>query len=95
MDSDNNHEMEIEVDNNNLIFKCIHCEDYVIVAITELNCCIFRHGTYKSNMQQVNPHAPQSECNRLSENGLVYGCCKPFRIHKKDGNYYVEKCGYI
>jgi hypothetical protein len=86
----------IHIDNNTLIFKCPHCSLYVEVKIKYLNCKIFRHAFYKSNMNQINPHTPEDECNKLLQHDLVYGCAKPFMILLDDlNNYIVVKCGYI
>jgi hypothetical protein len=49
----------------------------------------------KSSGQQVSPHAPKTECDYLYENGLIYGCGKPFRIVSESGEYKVEVCDYI
>lgn len=76
-----------------LFFNCPHCDGPVIVNRNEVNCTIFRHGTYKSTNQQVNPHLDKNSCDNLVEKDLVYGCCKPFRINV-DKNV-VEFCDYI
>jgi hypothetical protein len=39
----------------------------------ELNCAIFRHGVYKSNWQQVDPHATDIPDD-------IYGCGMQFQI---------------
>lgn len=74
-----------------IIIKCPHCLDEVLVMRNEINCTIFRHGVLKSNFQQMNPHAPKSECHSLSENNLIYGCGKPFKIV----NDMAVECDYI
>ena len=48
------------------IVICPHCNEYI--EIIELNCMIFRHGIIKSNNTQINPHAPEEECNYLIMN---------------------------
>ena len=58
-------------DNDNYIFDCPHCNGIVLVAKTEVNCQIFRHGCIKSNGQQVNPHASKEECELLLSENLV------------------------
>ena len=53
--------------------------------------------------QQINPHSPQAHCERLVNQGLVYGCGKPFQLVPgkrllADGSRIMEsvkKCGYI
>lgn len=79
------------------VFKCPHCESYTQVLENQVNCQIFRHGYMKSNGMQVNPHAPKEHCDRLIEQGLVYGCCKPFRLFRgKTGAVeYADVCDYI
>ena len=57
----------------------------------EINCTIFRHGTFKANNKQMDPHTPKAECDRLAREGLIYGCGKPFKF---DGNVLVQ-CDYI
>ena len=83
-----------------IIKQCPHCKDYIIVKETELNCKIFRHGTYKNNLEQINPHLPKEDCDKLIEKDLIYGCGKPFRLNintKTNGviNYTTEICDYI
>jgi len=76
-----------------LIFNCPHCSEKIIVAESELACCIFRHAVLKNNMQQINPHASKSECDALKEQ--IYGCAGPFKITKNKNEYIVEICEYI
>ena len=37
------------------VIECPHC--FTPVLIEKINCAIFRHGTLKSNGQQIDPHA--------------------------------------
>ena len=76
-----------------LIIQCPHCNE--LVLIEELNCKIFRHGVMKTTNQQINPHAPRSECDYYILNDLIYGCGKPFKINQTDNNYQTEICDYI
>lgn len=71
------------------IVICPHCGEYAIIV--EINCTIFRHGVYKTNMQPINPHASKEECERLLASGEIYGCGKPFKYDGKN----VEICEYI
>ena len=78
------------------IVQCPHCNDPVIIE--QLNCRIFRHGIHIHNGQQINPHENQQECTRLKENGLIYGCGKPFYVKgvfKDEPTLVAEACGYI
>lgn len=77
-----------------LFVECPNCKCQV--EILEINCAIFRHGIFKSSGQQMNPHTPKLECDRLNEMGMIYGCGKPFRITKNnDGTLQAEQCDYI
>lgn len=73
---------------------CPHCQ--CSVEILEINCAIFRHAVFKHNNQQLNPHASKQECDRLAEQGAIYGCGKPFRVVSKGNNEYEAiQCDYI
>ena len=72
----------------NTIIACPHCNGEI--QILELKCGIFRHAMYK-NGKEFEPHAPKELCDKAIEEGLVFGCGKPFRIIKGS----VEKCDYI
>ena len=76
-------------------FQCPHCQGEVIVAKNEVNCAIFRHGVYKSNLQQIHPHLPKNECDRLYSSEMIYGCGKPFRLIKTNNEIQIEICDYI
>jgi hypothetical protein len=68
---------------------CPHCG--ISIWIESINCGIFRCGVYKHAYIQIDPHLSQSECERVKEQGLIYGCGKPFRW--VDGN--LVPCDYI
>jgi hypothetical protein len=76
-----------------LILKCPNCNDDVIIS--EINCAIFRHGIYKNNLQQIEPHMPKEKCDLLINNNEIYGCGKPFRIKKVNNEWVLEICDYI
>lgn len=78
---------------DNPIMKCPHCDEYIIIQ--ELNCGIFRHGIFKSNGQQINPHESRNLCDYYFINKLIYGCGKPFRIIKNGEKYEIHICDYI
>ena len=59
------------------ILKCPHCNEYVIIE--KINCAIFRHGIFKNNLQQIDPHALKELCDFFIQNNLIYGCGKPFK----------------
>ena len=73
------------------IFQCPHCQLFCQVSRTEINCQIFRHGTYKKDNSFLDPHASKEVCDRVKSEGLIWGCAQPFRF---DG-LTVNPCGYI
>ena len=72
---------------------CPHCN--ITIEVLELNCQIFRCGTYKNNLEQINPHMPKIECDRLTYESLIYGCGKPFRVDINNGELVSSICDYI
>ena len=74
-----------------IVVSCPHCEDPILIE--KLNCHIFRHGTFITNGQQINPHSTKEECDHYIRNNMIYGCGKPFRIVVK--NEKNEKKEYI
>jgi len=77
------------------ILECPHCKEFVYIKRTEINCGIFRHGVYKQNNQQMNPHAAKTECDDAKSRDIIWGCGKPFRVSVKDKEYIIEICDYI
>lgn len=75
------------------ILICPHCNEYVIIE--KMNCGIFRHGILKNNGQQIDPHSSKVDCDKYIENGLIYGCGKPFRITVDNNKFTIEICDYI
>ena len=84
-------------DQDYIIVVCPHCNELAQIYKNEINCRIFRHGVYKANMQQKNPHMPKQECERLIQSNQIVGCGKPFRV--VNGPNGIEKvavvCDYI
>jgi len=79
-----------------IILTCGHCNNNFIINTKEFNCKILRHGIYKSNYQQINPHLPKNECDQLFNNNLIYGCGKPLKIIVNDNNdHETIICDYI
>ena len=70
-----------------LIYECPWCS--TSIEISSMNCMIFRCGVYKDNLQQVPPHMPQVESEKLGDS--IWGCGKPFQFH----NDKLIKCGWI
>lgn len=72
---------------------CPHCKDYVL--IDKINCAIFRHGIFKHNGNQINPHTSKDLCDKYVKNNLIYGCGKPFKIVIVNDTIDTEICDYI
>lgn len=78
-----------------IVIICPHCKDPVLIQ--QMNCGIFRHGSYKHNGQQIDPHANKDVCDQLLANNLIFGCGKPFQIlyQESDGSFQIAICDYI
>ena len=77
----------------NIYVICPQCGD--LVEIISIGCAIFRHGVYKHNQQQLNPHATKDVCDDAFKRELIYGCGKPFRLLHNNNIYKAIKCDYI
>jgi hypothetical protein len=75
---------------DNPIIECPHCK--ITIVVEALNCRIFRCGIKKSNGTQIDPHLNKSSCELLYNNGLIYGCGKPFRVDMSENPI---SCDYI
>lgn len=75
------------------VLLCPHCNEFIIIA--QLNCGIFRHGVFKNSGKQVHPHASKAECDEYAQQGLIYGCGKPFCITLNNNNFEITCCDYI
>jgi len=71
------------------IYECPWC--FGTVEIIEFNCKIFRHAVYKKDTKQLEPHASKEVCEKALQDGLIWGCGKPFQII----NDKIIKCDYI
>tara|TARA_Y100000389_G_C17384562_1_gene476280 strand:+ start:961 stop:1242 length:282 start_codon:yes stop_codon:yes gene_type:complete len=82
---------------NTYTFECPYCNEMIQVSKDHTNCLIFRHGVLKENFTQIDPHLPKTECDRLVELNLIYGCGKPFKLVRNSENIIdrVEVCDYI
>jgi hypothetical protein len=49
----------------------------------------------KQTGQQIPPHLPKPECDRLASEDRIYGCGKPFRVEKKENGLEAIPCDYI
>ena len=78
----------------NLLVQCPHCKYPVLIE--QLNCRIFRHGVFKINCTQINPHASKESCDFYVKNDLILGCGKPFKIiQNQDDTFIAVICDYI
>jgi len=75
-------------------FECPHCKCLIEVSKDQINCRIFRHGVFKSSLEQINPHSSKEECDEFVRKELIIGCGKPFRLTEDDPPVAVP-CGYI
>ena len=76
------------------VVECPHCKNPVLIE--KLNCAIFRHGSLKTDGQQIDPHASKELCDYYIEKNLINGCGKPFKVIKDvDNNYVAIVCEYI
>jgi len=76
------------------VVECPHCKNPVLIE--KLNCAIFRHGSLKSDGQQIDPHASKELCDYYIEKNLINGCGKSFKVVKDvDNNYVAIVCEYI
>ena len=93
---------------SHVLVDCPHCKLPIFVYRKDFNCCIFRHGVFKSTLQQIDPHLPKPHCDYLKQNDLIIGCGKPFRLVNKTHtnktnntnntsniNIVAVPCGYI
>ena len=79
---------------NDIVVSCPHCKDHILIE--KLNCCIFRHGAFINNGQQIPPHSTKEVCDSFVSNNMIYGCGKPFRVIINDKKEYVAIiCDYI
>lgn len=78
------------------VVECPHCNNQIQIYRNEINCSIFRHGILKTTGQQIGSHSSKIECDNYILNNLIYGCGKPFRLIKENGDIYkAEICDYI
>jgi hypothetical protein len=61
----------------------------------EINCGIFRHGSYKDTLENIPPHASREECDQLKNSDRIYGCGKPFSIIHQQDSFEISICDYI
>jgi len=76
------------------IINCPHCDQIIQIFKNELNCKIFRHGVYKDTLKQIDPHLPKYDCDYLYNNGMIFGCGKPFLVELNNNNLEAKECDY-
>jgi len=77
-----------------MFVSCPHCGGPVVVNEKDINCKIFRHAVHKNTLKPINPHASKEVCDRLVHANLVYGCCKPFELVRKNNKWEAVMCDY-
>ena len=83
----------------NIVVECPHCKEPILIE--QLNCCIFRHGIFKKNRSQINPHSPKNQCEHYIKHQLIIGCGKPFKVilndnsKNEDDKCIAVVCDYI
>ena len=77
-----------------IIINCPHCKELIIIDINEINCKIFRHGMYKDTFNQIDPHLDKENCDKLFNDGKIYGCGKPFELIQSNDTYIAIECMY-
>ena len=81
------------------VIICPHCNDPIIIE--KFNCCIFRHGSFKSSGNQIGPHTEKKLCDVYIKNELIFGCGKPFQViinfnsKNEDDKFIAIICDYI
>lgn len=85
----NNHNNKIL----DIVLNCPHCNEPILIE--QINCGIFRHGIYRENLKQMNPHENKIKCDSDFQNELIYGCGKPFQIKIENDHYSISICDYI
>ena len=75
------------------IVQCPHCKRFIIVE--KINCAIFRHGYFKNNNNQIDPHASKELCDYYIRENLIYGCGKPFKLIINNNKLESVICDYI
>ena len=77
---------------NEIFVECPHCGGGILIIA--INCAIFRHGVVKGG-EQIPPHEKKSQCDALFEQGIVWGCGRPFRLVMENYRYTAVKCDYM
>ncbi len=81
-------------DGNHIMVKCPHCTLFIQILKKQFNCKIFRHGIYKKNYRQIDPHMPKFLCDELKARDLIYGCGKPYKLQFINNEWKAMVCDY-
>ena len=81
-------------DGNHIMVKCPHCTLFIQILKKQFNCKIFRHGIYKKNYRQIDPHMPKFLCDELKACDLIYGCGKPYKLQFINNEWKAMVCDY-
>jgi len=76
-----------------IIVSCPHCNEYILIE--KINCGIFRHGIFKNNEKQIDPHSNKEICDYYIQNNMIYGCGKPFQILLENNIIKLVTCDYL
>jgi hypothetical protein len=76
-----------------IIVSCPHCNEFILIE--KINCGIFRHGIFKHNEKQIDPHSTKEICEHYIRNNMIYGCGKPFQIILENNIIKTFICEYI
>jgi hypothetical protein len=82
------------MEERNIIVTCPHCKLLVQTYIKDFNCKIFRHGIFKHNYKQMDPHAPKNLCDEYKAKNLIYGCGKPYELININNKWSAVICEY-
>jgi hypothetical protein len=82
------------IGDNILILECPHCGINVGISSTDNNCGIYRCGI-KADLTQISPHASKIECDTYINQGLLFGCAKPYKTTISNNKVILVRCEYI
>ena len=86
-------------DDDYIVVECPYCFMKILILKKDFNCKIFRHGVYKKNSKQIDPHMKKKDCVKLVKENKIYGCGKPYKLQviksEEKELYFTEICGYV
>ena len=66
-----------------IIRTCPTCNFMIQIFKSDLNCRIFRHGSFIDSKKQIPPHCSKQEVDQWIAENKIYGCGQPFVIDKE------------